>query len=115
MTRIALVLALAILGAFPRASFANEGQALAGAGATSCGVYLKDRSERNDALNAIYSTWLQAFLSGMNIRGRMGGDEFALIPDADTLLAYADKHCRDEPLDSLWQAAFSLFSELAKP
>jgi hypothetical protein len=82
---------------------------VAGEGIIECGVYLKARRENNETQSYIHASWVRGFISGYNIG--TSGRPVVKIPGSDTVLAYLDKHCRDNPLDSLVMGAIALVKE----
>lgn len=101
----------------PQDAFA-EGRAVSGVGAMSCGKYLEIRGSGADEVrDTIIQAWLQGFLSGSNIaRAAIYGDSAPMttLPDAAAMQAYTDKHCRDNPLESVLRAALLLDQELVE-
>jgi hypothetical protein len=54
-------------------------------------------------------TWVQGYLSGTNTqRFVQTGETMKLQPDPESVKAFVDKHCRDNPLDSIYQASMQL-------
>lgn len=116
MRKLPIVLSLGLMAFASGTASASNDFYVAGAGAQSCGAYLKDRSDRIDGLDRMYLSWLQGFLSGMNtyvVESTAGRSR--AIPDGPTLMAYVDKHCRDNPLHSVQRAAIYLYSDLSYP
>lgn len=86
--------------------------AFSGAGASSCGKYLESRAESDKAIDGIYISWLQGFLSGANLERHRSGKAMVNLPDGESILSYTDKYCRENPLASVIEAAFVLNREL---
>ncbi len=85
--------------------------ASAGAGTTSCGNYLAKESVTT--LHQIFVSWVQGFLSGMNMADYVTAKRPPVqLPDSDSITAYIDKYCRDNPLESPLQGAMQLYKEL---
>lgn len=83
---------------------------IAGFGATSCGEYLQGRSFSNSQMNDNFSSWLQGYLSGVNISRQ--DRKYVNLPDAPSILAYMDKYCRDNPLKIVLEGANTLYRDL---
>lgn len=89
----------------------SSGQALAGAGTVSCGKYLAQKSEL--VIEHMTVSWVQGFLSGMNMAEYVTTQQpFVLLPDSDSIAAYIEKYCRDNPLESPTGGAIQLYHDL---
>jgi len=66
------------------------------------------------AYESSFIAWSQGFLSGVNFLQQSGGNKVPFLPDPATLRAYLDKHCRDNPLDSILEANVQLLTDLMK-
>lgn len=109
-----LLITFALLSAPAQA--ADDRYGVAGAGAASCGKWIEARKADNQSTNLMLTSWLQGFLSGMNTqRSLLTNQEYLLIPDSPTLLAYVDKACRDNPLSNVYVVAIRLYQEMQKP
>ncbi len=105
---LVIVLALCCVGV---AHAQSSDQALAGAGTSSCGSYLAHESD--PTARVMFISWVQGFLSGMNMADYVTAKQpFVLLPDSDSIMAYIDKYCRDNPLKSPSRGAMQLYSEL---
>ena len=83
---------------------------VAGAGGVQCGDYLGHRKQSKPPLDALYQSWLNGYVSGFNQFSP--NTQVAKIPSPDTLLAYVDKYCRENPLSPVKYAADTLIMEL---
>ena len=83
---------------------------IAGEGNVACGTYLQDRRANTEPQAYIYATWVRGFLSGFNYA--TPGRPMPSIPQTDTVLAYLDKYCRDNPLQTLSTGAAYLAADL---
>jgi hypothetical protein len=109
-------LAVTALAVTQSARAADEQYTVAGAGAVSCGKWIETRAFQNSDLDNLLVAWVQGFLSGLNAqRFALTKQEMAVIPDPPTLLAYVDKFCRENPLQTGYAAAISLYREIQKP
>jgi len=112
MTVRSLVAAFAI-ASMPGLGFAQSstGQALSGAGTTSCGQYIEHSDDSH--LSNLYVTWAQGFLSGLNIANNViAKQEFVLLPDGASIKAYLDKYCRENPLEEPITGTMLFFKQL---
>ncbi len=92
---------------------ANDASALPGVGAKSCGKWLEGREMRSDTIDDFLVSWIQGFLSGLNMhRKSLTNEDMISLPDSSTLLAYVDKYCRDNPLETPLLASINLFVRL---
>lgn len=110
------IITLALCLSFASISFgmdSNEKSAIAGPVAGTCGYWIKQRKEENSVVNSILIVSLQGFLSGMNTMRAMESERgMSMIPDSDTLLAYVDKQCEDDPLMSVYDISMTLYGRL---
>lgn len=93
MKRIVLLAAFALVAA---GALAQRVGAIHGAGSTDCGDYLEDRAKGNGGLDATYFSWALGYMSAYNIYSQY--PQISPLPGSSTILAYLDKHCRDQPL-----------------
>lgn len=84
--------------------------AMAGVGTSSCGKYLESRADPVSDL--MIKSWAQGFLSGLNFATYFSKQRLAILPDAQSMAAYLDKYCRENPLKEPWMGAFDMFNEL---
>jgi len=105
------VTALAVLFVIicSNSSLAEPKFAVAGVGALSCGQYLKPPSTTKEISDALVTTWIQGYLSGTNTQRFMDSEtSMKKQPDGETLIAFVDKYCRENPLKTVYQASMSL-------
>lgn len=107
------------LGSISASAQPPERNNLVGVGTNSCGKYLEVRSANPQTpeetlLYGMMISWAQGFISGMNAYRAVENPkrEMVVLPDAASVKAYLDKHCRDNPLDLLKDGSFALFIEL---
>lgn len=84
-----------------------------GAGATTCGLWLSDRSagrgEYTPQLN-----WVLGYISSYNhfvYRGKNKNGVFGSV-DPDAIAAWLDRFCKENPLDTVFVGTNSLVDEL---
>lgn len=83
-----------------------------GAGTRSCGQWLADRET---PMHPVELSWVLGFLTASeNFLGELH------LPsprhtDANAVAAWADKHCRENPLKNIGDASVNLVLELSKP
>jgi hypothetical protein len=75
-----------------------------GAGASSCGRWVADRSGQNLYDKVSDEQWVVGFLSGVGYESS-GPDNPLNDIDADGVLAWIDNYCRAHPLDRISKAA----------
>ena len=126
MKRIFYGLALAIALAPSSATIgvnAEPHDVHAGAGAMSCGQWLSAReglkqprssSYQDDLLNeSMMASWVQGFtFAGGMSAGASVNDFLQAIPDSDSVEAWTDKYCREQPLKKIANAAAALVGEI---
>jgi len=88
-------------------ALAQRGGVGAGAGTIQCGEYLEDRKQNR--YGDFYYSWVLGYLSAYNFFASHPQVE---IPAPATIHAFLEKHCRDHPLDRLFQGVNSLLAEL---
>lgn len=79
-----------------------------GFGAQGCGKYLADRAKKSVAFDQGYAGWVLGYLSAYNF---FGTHKQVALPEPDTVLAYTDKYCRDNPLRYVANAADALIGD----
>lgn len=101
---------LSIAVALTWSCVASWGQVLiTGAGTLGCGEYIEHRLSANSAQDSIYATWTWGYLAGYNMYTKQKKID---PPDKATVLAYLDKHCRDNPLENVMQGGIRLVDAL---
>ena len=123
MTRCAVILAafLVVAGAFNKAEAGDY--KIHGAGLSSCGKWTKDRNEGGMRYES-NTNWFSGYITAFNTWGPYGpfSDNQSVSGisditegiDANGLVAWIDKWCRANPLESMDAAARNLIYELAK-
>jgi len=84
-----------------------------GAGVLSCGKILAT-SKYNQLTRTIYFTWVQGFLSGLNVKYlRADTPESATdLSDNNALQIWIENYCQENPLDQYHIAATALWHVL---
>lgn len=73
-----------------------------------CGEYLQAREKRQDVDGVVSWTW--GYITAYNQWSTAPSiDKF---PEHSTVIAYLDKHCRDNPLDSIIQGVGELIGDM---
>lgn len=84
---------------------------LYGAGASSCGKWLADRTS---LIHSIELNWVFGFLTASeNYSASLG--VHVRQTDKDAVEAFVDKYCRENPLKDIADASVGLVLELSKP
>ena len=83
---------------------AHADSTLLGVGNVPCGKYLQMSKNPSAVVDA--NVWVLGYLSGVNIV--RGHSDFLKNTDSDAIEAAVTLYCRENPLDHLWQAAFSV-------
>lgn len=105
MRLFVFALSVALLSTTPAAAWWVSGH-----GSLQCGEWLEGR--KGNSLNTLgASTWLQGFLSGYNfsLDTQVGRDV-----KYQSIEAFVDKYCRENPLGKVADAAVSLVEKLSK-
>lgn len=82
-----------------------------GHGASSCGRWLKiAKGEEivDISLRVSMVSWIQGYLSGLNSARSFSNKEMWNLPDFDSIHAFTNKACGDNPLNNLLGVAFQL-------
>lgn len=79
-----------------------------GASAVTCGAYLKAREDRQDM--SYIASWVWGYISGYNQWSTY--PQINDFPSEGTVVAYFDKHCRENPLETLMQGTVALVADL---
>ena len=86
---------------------------VAGEGRVTCGTYLERRKEDAVQQTYVYAVWVRGFLTGINYSDPAKAARE--LPTGSTVLAYLDKHCRENPLDVIARGAMALDRDLTRP
>jgi hypothetical protein len=92
-----------------------QDSAVVGIGSWSCGKYLDARSAKSgesQLRQGLFGSWAQGYLSGMNAYRALKKQRMLTLPDYQSIDAYLDKYCRDNPLNMVSIGALMLFIEL---
>jgi hypothetical protein len=87
-----------------------QGVRVQGVGNMSCGEYLQTRSRPSVAQDAIFASWVWGYMAGFNMESKQPTSRST--PDQASTLAYVDKYCRDNPLESVIGATNALILDL---
>ena len=101
--------AVALLGLVISAA-AFEAQAVTLRGSVSCGIWVKDREEKN-LTAATHQRWLMGVMSGIAIGSNK---DILKTTDAPSIFLWMDNYCRAKPLKDIDDGAVELFFELIK-
>lgn len=86
---------------FTQQTIASASHTVSGPGSMTCGQWIEAREQNDMAIDHVLSSWIQGFLSGMNVQNYIQTEQkMAPLPDAPTILAYVDKECGDAPLNN---------------
>lgn len=112
-TRTLIAAALIGFSCVGQSAVANESVGR-GMGVTddSCGNWIADRAKaaRGESRvgEALALSWVLGYMSGMNMND---GRKMVNLPNADTVRAYLDKACREDPLTPLVFQVMKLMDE----
>jgi hypothetical protein len=110
---VRMLVTVVAIASVPGMGFAQSstGQALSGAGTTSCGQYIEHSADKD--ISDLFVSWAQGFLSGLNVADHAATHrDFVILPDSASIKAYLDKYCRENPLESPVKGTILLFKEL---
>lgn len=83
-----------------------------GAGLTTCGTWLAERGDsRQQQAWSLDHQWVLVWVSAAGYYYVQGG---LRDTDANSIAAWVDKYCRENPLNKIKDAAKSLVTELSK-
>ena len=85
-----------------------DAQAVAIRGATSCGLWVKDRQEK---IAFVHHRWVLGYLSGLAFES---DKDILKTTDAESIFLWVDNYCRANPLKDIDDAGTTLFYELVK-
>ena len=104
------LLAAALLAALTVTPTATAQRAFnsGGHGNVECGKYLQFRADRADADTIVAWTW--GYMTAYNQWSTH--PQINQFPADHTVLAYLDKHCRDNPLDTVLQGIIALVADM---
>jgi hypothetical protein len=83
-----------------------------GIGTFDCGKYLKYRKNADEAQDDIFVSWVWGLLVGYNIFKDEKRDSTVSPPSKESVLAFLDNYCRNNPLRSVLSGSMALVDEL---
>lgn len=111
LTVFCALLAFIAYTASPLAFAEQKGAMIYGAGISSCGKWTRDKTHDREAYYQ-NAQWVLGFLSALNKNDSVVGAKPAKQIDADGRMAFIDQYCSKNPLDSISNAALSLYMNL---
>lgn len=104
------LLAVALLAGLAVAPTANAQRQFYASGEANlkCGDYLRAR-ERQQIVDGVVS-WTWGYITAYNQWSTAPAID--KIPERNTIIAYLDKHCRDNPLDVILQGVGEMIGDL---
>ncbi len=79
----------------------------------SCGAWMKSQGVQQH--RQVFLFWFRGFVSGANYKDATHQVPLQSMPNQETLTLYIDKHCRENPLEPVYEAALALVRELREP
>jgi hypothetical protein len=110
MTKSLAKLSLIVIGLYLSGTSQAQGVRVQGVGTFSCGQYLELRGAGSAAQNSVVASWVWGYMAGFNMEVRQPTTRDS--PDEPSTLAFIDKYCRDNPLDSVLIATNTLIQQL---
>jgi hypothetical protein len=101
------ILLLVLLAQPAWAQAAADDTMIAGAGTQSCANWTEARSEHDEAVDMFLLSWVQGFLSGLNVKSASG--DIASIPDTQDLLASMDRYCQAHATATVYEGAMAIY------
>lgn len=81
-----------------------------GTGNSSCGDWIKARREQNKRYELLAVSWVQGFLSGININQEK--DQRISLPAASVIEAILDKECAESPTEPIYTRSLLMNAKL---
>lgn len=106
-TRQVAIAAALVLLMTAQPSVAQRKATFIGAGVLPCGEFVSSKDQ--PGASGFYVQWAQGYMTAYNYYAK--GAQI-VTPEAATILLYAERHCRSNPLDSYAQAIGTLINEL---
>lgn len=108
------ILLFACLAALLNPGASADFSYILGAGNAQCGKYLEDRRTSDDDRTAsiYYSSWVAGFVTAWNVRADLSEQMGSHRLKNETVVAYLDKYCRDNPLGSVIEGTLCLMSDV---
>ena len=107
--RWALFSAAMLFGFLP--SQATSEEAILGQGNISCSSWIENRRDDNP-LAATRTAWVLGFVTGFNQYKSKPEGDVSDGKDTEVLMSRIDDHCKQHPLDNLYNASVALVDEL---
>ncbi len=108
-TRWALFSAAIFFGSLSIQVTAAEG--VLGQGNVSCGSWIESRGD-NNPLAVTRTAWVLGFVTGFNQYKSKPEGDVSDGKDTEVLMSRIDDHCKQHPLDNLYNASVALVDEL---
>ena len=89
-----------------------QGVEVIGIGTFDCGKYLQYRKTTNEAQDDIFVSWVWGFLGAYNIFKEEKRDFPVSPPSKESVLAFLDNYCRNNPLSTITAGSMALVDEL---
>lgn len=86
----------------------SYGWMIYGAGSFSCGKWLENRREQGGWAQVANTTWVAGYVTAAQDHGGLN----LKTSDTNAMEAFVDKHCRENPLDSILDASRALVRAL---
>jgi hypothetical protein len=86
-------------------------EAVLGQGNISCSSWIESRGDDN-TLAATRTAWVLGFVTAFNQYGAKPEGDVSGGKDTEVLMVRIDYHCRQHPLDNLYNASAALVAEL---
>jgi len=82
-----------------------------GYGNDSCGTWIKEHAQQSKH-SRYQTTWVLGYISGSDFHIEINGGK-QKATDANAVISYIDKYCRENPLKEVYYAAQQLVNELS--
>lgn len=87
--------------------------AVAGVGMLACKDWKEGRSLKTSDIDNVFASWIQGYMSAINIDKIAAGEPSAAIPKVPELLAHVDKACKEESSKTIFIVIRDYYAELS--
>lgn len=114
---VALSLCCALLLGVPTVASAQQGQAIAGTGATNCNQWMQWRQQYPSSktqMGGQMVAWVQGYISGINFARTIMKASTINIPSGPVLISKLDDGCKNRGNDPVFAVATDVYLALLK-
>jgi len=90
----------------------EPGHAVAGIGMLTCKDWKEGRSLKTSAIDNVFTSWIQGYMSAINIEKLASDQTTVALPKGPDLLAHVDTACKDDSSKTIFIIVRDYYAEL---